>query len=338
MRAFFTSKAELLSTPIRQLPGLARELGLAGLSAKDESGRFGLNAFKLLGARFAIETLLSEGGLHRGDKVVCASEGNHGRAVARAARDAGCAARVYMAHDAAPARADAIAGEGAEVVRVEGSYDDAVRILQADAAVNDWAIVSDTAWPGYERIPFLIMLGYTRLMDEVFEQGSGIGEPDAVFVQGGVGGLLCAVASWCAFHRPHCKVISVEPTQAACLQASARAGRPVTVDGPLQTTLAGLRNREVSPLAFESLLPNVDAFMAIDDEWAFEAMRALDANGIKAGASGSAALGGLLALCHDRSMEDTRRQLALDDRASVLVIVSEGVTDPGLWASVTGVK
>lgn len=329
MRAFFTSKAELTPTPTRQLPRLARELGLAGLAAKDESSRFGLNAFKLLGARFAIETLLAEGGLHRGNTVVCASEGNHGRAVARAAREAGCAARVYMAHDVAQARADAIAAEGAEVIRVDGSYDDAVRILQADAGANDWTIVSDTAWPGYERIPFLIMLGYTRMMDEV------IGEPDAVFVQGGVGGLLCAIASWCAFHRPHCKVISVEPTQAACLQASARAGHPVTVDGPLHTTLAGLRNREVSPLAFESLLPNVDAFMAIDDQWAFDAMRALNANGMKAGASGSAALGGLLALCRDQSMRNTRRELALDDRASVLVLVSEGVTDPDLWASVT---
>jgi len=337
MRAFFTSRAELSPTPTRRLPGLALELGLAGLAAKDESGRFGLNAFKLLGARFAIETLLKEKGLRRGNTLVCASEGNHGRAVARAARDAGCSARVYMAHDVAPARANAIAGEGAEVIRVDGSYDDAVRILQADAIANGWTIVSDTAWPGYERIPFLIMLGYTRMMDEIRDQGSGRGAQgfDAVFVQGGVGGLLCAIASWCAFHLPGCKVISVEPTQAACLQASARAGHPVTVDGPLQTTLAGLRNREVSPLAFESLLPNVDAFMAIDDEWAFEAMRALNANGIKAGASGSAALGGLLALCRDRSMQETRRSLELDDRASVLVIVSEGVTDPDLWTSVT---
>ena len=336
MRAFFTSKAELAQTPTRAAAGLARELGLAGLAAKDESGRFGLNAFKLLGARFAIETLRAEGSLRPGDTVVCASEGNHGRAVARAARNAGCSALVYMAHDAAPARADAIAGEGAKVIRVDGSYDDAVRILQVDALANGWTIVSDTAWPGYERIPFLIMLGYTRLMDEVIgDQGSGIRDLDAVFVQGGVGGLLCAVASWCAFHRPECKVISVEPTQAACLQASARAGRPVTVEGPLQTKLAGLRNREVSPLAFESLLPNVDAFLAIDDEWAFDAMRALNANGIKAGASGSAALGGLLALCRDRSMQHLRRDLGLDDRASVLVIVSEGVTDPELWASVT---
>ena len=336
MRAFFTPRAELAPTPTAALPGLARELGLAGLAAKDESGRFGLNAFKLLGARFAIETLLAEGSLRPGDTLACASEGNHGRAVARAAREAGCSALVYMAHDAAPARADAIAGEGAQVIRVDGSYDDAVRILQEEALANGWTIVSDTAWPGYERIPFLIMLGYTRMMDEVIgDQSSGTGEPDAVFVQGGVGGLLCAIASWCAFHRPHCKVISVEPTQAACLQASARAGHPVAVDGPLQTTLAGLRNREVSPPAFASLLPNVDAFMAIDDEWAFEAMRALNANGIKAGASGSAALGGLLALCRDRSLQNLRRNLGLDDRASALVIVSEGVTDPDLWTSVT---
>ena len=309
---------------------------MAGLAAKDESGRFGLNAFKLLGARFAIETLLAEGGLRPGDTVACASEGNHGRAVARAAREAGCSALVYMAHDAAPARADAIAGEGAQVIRVDGSYDDAVRILQEHALANGWTIVSDTAWPGYERIPFLIMLGYTRMMDEVIrDQGSGIREPDAVFVQGGVGGLLCAIASWCAFHRPHCKVISVEPTQAACLQASARAGHPVTVDGPLQTTLAGLRNREVSPPAFASLLPNVDAFMAIDDEWAFEAMRAL--NGERHQGGRFRIRGARRAACAlPRSViAGSAAQPGLDDRASALVIVSEGVTDPDLWASVT---
>jgi diaminopropionate ammonia-lyase len=324
------------------LPSLSRTLGLGGLSAKDESGRVGLNAFKLLGARFAIETMVAEGTLQAGHTVVCASEGNHGRAVARAARDAGCASRVYMAKDAAQSRVDAIAGEGAEVVRVDGTYDDAVRILQEEAAANGWTIISDTAWPGYERIPFLIMLGYTRMLDEAIgDQGSGIGDLDAVFVQGGVGGLLCAVASWFAFHRPSCKVISVEPTDAACLQASARAGHPVAVTGPLNTTMAGLRNREVSPPAFESLLPNVDAFMAIDDHWAHHAMRALgrplDGDPrIVAGASGSAALGGLLALCRDRSMVDARQQLGLDPSARVLVIVSEGDTEPALWQAVVG--
>lgn len=311
------------------MPSLAADLGLAALYAKDETGRFGLNAFKLVGARFAIETLLSEGQLRKGDMLVCASEGNHGRAVARAARDAGCASRVYMAHDAAQARVDAIASEGAEVIRVNGSYDDAVRILQHEAAANRWTIISDTAWPGYERIPFLIMLGYTRMLDEIEV------EFDALFVQGGVGGLLCAMASWCAFHRPQCEVIGVEPTQAACLQASARAGHPVAVEGPLDTTMAGLRNREVSPLAFESLLPNVDAFMAIDDAWAFDAIRDLHKAGIHAGASGAAALGGLLAMCRDQSMTAARAAIGLSEASRVVCIVSEGVTDPALFERVT---
>ena len=341
MRAFFAARPQLSATPATPLPSLARDLGIGGLRAKDESGRFGLNAFKLLGARFAIETLVAAGELRSGSTVVCASEGNHGRAVARAARDAGCASRVYMARDVAPSRVEAIANEGAAVIRVDGTYDDAVRILQHEASANGWTIVSDTSWPGYERIPFLIMLGYTRMMDEVRDQGSGIGDQgvDAVFVQGGVGGLLCAIASWCAFHRPDCKVIGVEPTQAACLQASARAGHAVAVAGPLNTTLAGLRNREVSPLAFESLLPNVDAFMAIDDAWAHDAMRALGKplpgdQAIAAGASGSAALGGLMALCRDTTMIAARRQLGLDQSSRVLVLVSEGVTDPALWTSV----
>jgi diaminopropionate ammonia-lyase len=340
MRAFFAARPDLRPTPTRELPALARHLGIGRLMAKDETGRFGLNAFKLLGARFAIETLLQEGKVRRGATLVCASEGNHGRAVARAARDAGCACRVYMAHDAAPSRVAAIAGEGAEVITVDGSYDDAVRIMRDEADAQGWTIISDTAWPGYERIPRLIMLGYTHMLDEV-AQAPLYGAPfDFIFVQGGVGGLLCAMASWCAFHRRDSppRVIAVEPTSAACLQASARAGRPVAVTGPLATTMAGLRNREVSPPAFEALLPNVDAFLSIDDVWAHEAMRTfarpLDGDpAINAGASGSAALGGLLALCREPSLAAARSQLGLNRDSRALILVSEGVTDPALWAS-----
>lgn len=344
MRAFFAARPHLTATPVTSMPELARDLRLGSIAAKDESGRFGLNAFKLLGARFAVESLIADGAVRTGDTLVCASEGNHGRAVARAARDAGCASRVYMAHDVAQSRVDAIAGEGATVVRVQGTYDDAVRSLQEEAAAHRWTIVSDTAWPGYDRVPFLIMLGYTRMLEELIgnrepatgnrEPGAGSRQFDAVFVQGGVGGLLCAIASWLAFHWPECKVIGVEPTDAACLQASAIAGRPVAVEGPLNTTMAGLRNREVSPLAFESLLPNVDAFLAIDDRWTFEAMRELNGVGIKAGASGGAALGGALALCREGAMREFRDRLHLGPEARVLAIVSEGVTDPSLWTRV----
>jgi diaminopropionate ammonia-lyase len=331
MRAFFDARPELGPTPLRDLPALARELGIGRLLVKDESSRFGLNAFKLLGARFAVETLLAEGSVRPGAILVCASEGNHGRAVARAARNAGCGARVYMAHDASRARVDAIAGEGAAVIKVDGSYDDAVRVMEAEANANGWTIISDTAWPGYERIPRLIMLGYTRMLDEIGDED----QFDAIFVQGGVGGLLCAMASWCAFHRraKPPRVIAVEPTTAACLQASARAGQPVTVTGPLTTTMAGLRNREVSAPAFEALLPIVDAFLAIDDVWSDAAMRALGRPvgadpTITAGASGAAALGGLLAVCLDATLLETRAKLDLSESSRVLVIVSEGVTDP----------
>ncbi len=336
MRAYFAARPHLRPTPLTSLTPLAREWNVGAVSVKDESARFGLNAFKLLGARFAIDTLIADGAVRSGDTLACASEGNHGRAVARAARDAGCASRVYMAHDAAQSRVDAIAGEGATVIKVEGSYDDAVRQLQDEAAANGWTIISDTAWPGYERIPFLIMLGYTRMLDEVRDQGSGIEDQGFthLFVQGGVGGLLCAMASWCAFHCPEVKVIGVEPTTAACLQASARAGTPVAVEGTLNTAMAGLRNREVSPPAFESLLPNVDAFLATDDRWTFDAMRALNAAGIEAGASGGAALGGAIALCRDESMGAARTQLGFGPTARGLAIVSEGVTDPELWARV----
>ena len=332
---FFAARPELAPTPTRRLGALASALGLEALLAKDETARFGLNAFKLLGARFAIEHLLARGAVRAGATLTCASEGNHGRAMARAARDAGCAARVYMAADAAEARASAIAQEGAAVIRVAGSYDDAVRQVERESAQHGWTVISDTAWPGYEEIPRLIMLGYTRMMAEVED------EVGAIFVQGGVGGLLCGVASWWAFHhgleRP--RIVCVEPLQAACLLASARAGGPVAVEGPLETTLAGLRNREVSPLAFEAIQPIVDAYVAIDDAWAHEAMRRLGRPGgadpiIDAGASGAAALGGLLAVLQDPALADVRDCLQLGAHSRVLVVVSEGVTDPAVSRAV----
>jgi diaminopropionate ammonia-lyase len=337
MRRFFGARPSLAATPLHALAGAAAKLGIGSLLAKDETGRFGLDAFKLTGALFAVESLVASHALKAGATLVCASEGNHGRAVARAARGAGCAARVYMAHDAAPARVDAIAREGAAVVRVNGSYDDAVRQAAGDAAQHGWTVISDTSWPGYEEIPRRIMLGYTRVMDEIRDPF------DIVFAQGGVGGLLCAVASWCAFHRREARprVVSVEPLQAACLLASARAGRPVAVEGPLETTMAGLRNREVSFLAFAAAQPLVDAYIAIADGWAHDAMRLLahpigSDPPIRAGASGAGALGGVLAVLRDPALEEVRGRIALDSRSRVLAIVSEGATDPEVWRAVVG--
>lgn len=334
-RAFFASRPSLGATPLRSLPALARSLGLAAIDAKDETSRFGLNAFKAAGTIFTVATLEASGRVRPGDTLVCASEGNHGRAVARAARDAGCAARVYMAESVASSRIDAIAGEGATVVRVPGTYDDAVREMAREAWQHNWTVISDTSWDEYVEIPTEIMLGYTRLMDEA--EAAWTSPPDVMFVPAGVGGLLAAVASWTywRFGERRPRLVGVEPTSAACVQASVRAGQPTTLPGPFDTVMGGLRCGEMSPVTFETLSTLVDAFLAIDDRWALHAVRllALPGNGdpaIAAGATGAAALGGLLACVQDPALAEPRRALDLSPRTRALVLVTEGVTDPAV--------
>jgi diaminopropionate ammonia-lyase len=337
-RAFFAARPDLSPTPLRALPGLAHHLGVGALEIKDETARFGLNAFKAVGATFAVETLRERGKIREGDTLVCASEGNHGRAVARAARDADCFARVYMAETVAPARVAAVQAEGAVVVPVRGTYDDAVRVMAAEALANGWAVISDTSWPGYDEIPRLIMLGYTRLLDEADAASPAAHTPDAIFVQGGVGGLLGAVASWVHWRydsaRP--RIVCVEPAAAACLQRSAQHGAPTTLAGPFDTIMGGLRCGEVSPAAFDAVLSLVDAYVAIEDDWALDAIRLLaePAPGdppIRAGASGAAALGGLLATLRDPTLDDLRDRLSLGPTSRVLMFVTEGVTDPDVF-------
>ena len=324
-REFFARRPELAATPLHRCPALAQAIGLEALLVKDETSRFGLDAFKAVGAMFAVATLVEQGRVSAGDTLVCASEGNHGRAVARAARDAGCDARVYMSETVSRARVDAIESEGAIVVPVAGTYDTAVRTMAAEATAHGWTIVSDTSWAGHDEIPRLIMLGYTRLFDEAEAAWLPGPAPDAIFVPGGVGGILAAAACWCEWRfgaaRP--KVVGVEPTSAACLQLSARNGRPTTVPGPFDTVMGGLRCGEVSPLAFQAIYGIVDQYVAIEDTLAFTAMRLLarpagDDPAVACGPSGAAALGGVLA-----RPGDYRRPL---------VLVTEGVTDPAVFA------
>jgi diaminopropionate ammonia-lyase len=335
-RAFFAARPDLAPTPLHTLPALAARLGVRELLIKDETARFGLNAFKTSGAAFAVASLIDRGAIRTGHTLVCASEGNHGRAVARAARDAGCAARVYMAASVAPARVAAIAGEGAQVTLIDGSYDDAVRRMASDAAAHGWTVISDTGWAGYDEIPRLIMLGYTRLMDEA--EASWSSSPDAIFVPAGVGGLLAAVASWAHWRygtgRP--KIVGVEPESAACVQAAVQHGRDTTLPGPFDTIMGGLRCGEVSRTAFGALSTLVDGYVAIEDEWAYEAIRALarptgNDPAILAGASGAAALGGLLATLFDASLGEFQGHLGLGPDARVVAIVTEGVTEPDIF-------
>lgn len=342
LREFMASHPELAPTPLQKAKGLAGSLGLKNLLLKDETARFGLPAFKVLGAGFAIAYLMERGRLARGDLLVCASEGNHGRAVARVARLHGLRARVYVGGRVAASRADAIALEGAEVVRLDGTYDDAVRRAAADAKSPGTHVISDTSWPGYEEVPRLIMLGYTRLMDEAARQWKAK-PPDIVFVQGGVGGLAAAVASWYAAHPevPRAKLVCVEPLHAACLLESARAGRPVAIDGPLDTIMGGLRCGEASTAALPAVLEAYDAYLAIDDVWTRRAMLRLarPAAGerpIASGASGAAGVAALMALHEDPTLTPLREALGLSEGTRAMVIVTEGVTEPELYEEIVG--
>jgi diaminopropionate ammonia-lyase len=343
VRAFFAGRHDLGPTPLHRLGGLARGLGIGGILLKDESQRLDLRAFKVVGVTYAVHRLRESGRLPDGRPLACATAGNHGRAVARAARLAGLPAIVYVPGATVPARVEAIAREGARVERIDGCYEDAVTRLARDADAHGWSIVSDVAWTGYEEIPRLIMSGYTHILDEAAVQwrGAGVDRPDLAIVQGGVGGLVAAAASWLAFTCPGRRpfMIAAEPAEAACLLASARAGRPTTLDGPLTTVMAGLRCGQMSTAAWPAVETAVDGVIAIEDAATEDAMRRLahPAAGdpaVEAGASGACGLAALVALAGDDRLAPLRRASGLGSESVVLVVNTEGATDPEHYRAV----
>ncbi len=270
-------------TPLRNLPDLASELGLARLWYKDESERFGLNSFKALGGAYAVFRLLrreveratgttdfttddligeTHAGVTRRITVTCATDGNHGRAVAWGAKLFGCRAVIFVHGTVSEGRVAAIARYGAEVVRVPGNYDDSVRHAAATAKKNGWHVISDTSYPGYMDVPRDVMHGYMVMADEAVTQLPVKIVPTHVFVQAGVGGLAAAICAtfWLRWGATRPRLIVVEPTEADCLYRSAVAGKPETVPGNLDTIMAGLSCGEVSLLAWEILKSGADDF------------------------------------------------------------------------------
>lgn len=327
---FYDNHPQITPTPLRNLPTLAKQLGIGALMVKDETARGGLPAFKITGVAFTIEQLLAAGQINSDSTLVAATAGNHGRALARVAQDRGLRAKIYVPFDAAPARVEAIRNEGAEIIVSSGNYDFAVRQAAEDARANGGVVVSDTSWPGYEQIPRWIKAGYTRVMMEAAQQWEA--KPDVVLVQGGVGGLVCAALSWLCWRygneRPY--FIASEPSGSDCLQVAARAGHPITLDEPPPTLMECLRCGEASAIALPIISAAADAFVAIDDEWCARAMRMLHPT-IAAGASGACGLASLLAVLQDETLRALREASRLNANSRVLVIVTEGATDPDLY-------
>ncbi|WP_201834759.1 diaminopropionate ammonia-lyase [Microvirga zambiensis] len=347
-------------TPLHALPVLASELGLGTIHVKDEGFRLGLGSFKALGGSYAvIRLVLEEAGRRLGRPVdvaelhapeiravaagmtfACATDGNHGRSVAQGAQLVGARAVIFVHSGVSAERVAAIARFGAQMVRVEGTYDDSVAEAERVAAEKNWIVVSDTSWPGYERIPGLVMQGYTAMVREALRQ---LPEPPThVFVQAGVGGVAAAVAGHLSLvlgdRRP--VFVVVDPARAACLFESARAGHPVKIAHGEPTVMAMLECYEPSLVAWRVLSRAADAFMTIDEEDAVAVMKRLahpvgKDPAIVAGESGGVGLAGLMRAATDAEM---RTALGLDETSRVFVINTEGATDPQRFAALVGMQ
>jgi diaminopropionate ammonia-lyase len=336
-------------TPLRECRELARSWRVGRVLVKDESSRLGLPAFKVLGASWAVyQLLLERTGLpldtpfdhgveaqlrQQGSlRLVTATDGNHGRAVAHVARMFGLGATIFLPADSALARIEAICDEGAHVKVVVGDYDEAC--AAAAASLDDGAVlVSDTFWPGHERVPRWISEGYATLFMEIDAvEPAGV---DVAFVPVGVGALAEAAIR---HHRgPQAsrstRLVCVEPVDAACVTASLRAGRMQRAPGPHRSAMVGLNCGTPSEVAWPLMRDGFDTAVTVDDDDATEAMRALARLGIGAGATGAASCAGAARLLDDAQ---ARAALGLDESATVLVLSTEGVTDLQHYRAVVG--
>ena len=343
---------EYAVTPLVDASGLAGALGVGRAWVKDESWRLGLPAFKILGASWAVYRALERrsggsiggwgdaGGLRERlapllpMTLAAATDGNHGRAVARMARMLGLGARIFVPADMVAARIEAIESEGADVVVIQGTYDEAVA-RSAEEAGEHCLVISDTSWPGYEDVPRWVIDGYSTILWEVSDELDRRGEegPTLVVAQIGVGAFAAAVTRHFRSPgvSPRPKILGVEPARAACALASAEAGGIVHVPGPHGSIMAGLNCGSPSVVAWPTISKGIDLFVAIEDDLAREAMRMLAGAGIVSGETGAAGLAGLLAFAQE---EEGRRTLGLTEEARVLVFNCEGATDPGAYGRI----
>jgi len=350
-------------TPLREVPALAGACGVGRVWVKDESTRLGLPAFKMLGASWATYRTVAArlGGLERLDQpapwanlaklrerlrplghltLTAATDGNHGRAVARMAALLGFDAEIYVPIGTAAARITAIASEGARVTVVDGTYDDAVATATASADEHR-LLIQDTAQSPDDQIAAWVAEGYATIFwetDEQLAEQLAATVPDMVMIPVGVGALAAAaVRHWWRreldpARRP--RLVGVEPLRAACVLRSIEAGRLVTVAGPHDSIMAGLNCGTPSPVAWPVLREGLAAVVAVGDERARQAMRDLAAAGIVAGETGAAALAGLAELTDATGAgvgEEARRALGVGPDSRVLLLCTEGATDPDAY-------
>jgi diaminopropionate ammonia-lyase len=336
-------------SPLVDAPSLATELKFGRVWVKDEASRLELPSFKILGASWGVYraldrhvggfdewTTLDELGAqlapHRPLTLAAATDGNHGRAVARMAKLLDLSARIFVPAGTAAARIEGIESEGATCEVVDGTYDEAVAI-SAREANERCLVISDTSWPGYEDVPRWVIGGYSTIFWEIEEQLPA--PADVVVIQLGVGALGAAAARHFrrsgASARP--RMVGVEPEPSACILASMEAGEIVTIPGPHDSIMAGLNCGTPSVVAWPFVSRGYDAFVSVDDERAREGMRALARAGVVSGETGAAGVACLLELLDH---PDARKRLGVDGTTTVLLLSTEGATDPVAYEAIVG--
>lgn len=331
VRMFHRTLPGYAPTPLVRRPALARALGVGDLYVKHEGTRFGLGAFKGLGASWALHRLTQ---VRDGSFVTvsAASEGNHGRAVAWAARLLGIPCVIFLPAHVAAERVANIQREGATVVMVDGNYEAAVHRCDTESRQQGWQVISDVGYEGYLDIPNLVVEGYSTLFQEIDEQLASAGwpAPGLVLIPGGVGGILHAGVAHYATLAGRPMVVGVEPVEADCLTTSLESsdGAPTLATGNGSTTMACLNCAEVSLSSWPAIRGGVDALMAIDDNDAAEGVRLLyravtGEDALEAGTSGAASTGALAALMRNGALRELKEYLNLGPWSRVLVICTE---------------
>ena len=358
-RAFHQSFPQYSKTPLAKLDHMAEYLGLGGLFVKDESYRFGLNAFKVLGGSFAMANYIAKQ-THRDVSELpyavltseelrkefgqatffTATDGNHGRGVAWAANRLGQKSVVLMPKGSTQTRLENILKEGADATITDVNYDECVRRANAMAEQTpNGVMVQDTAWDGYEEIPSWIMQGYGTMASEADEQLGeyGCDRPTHIFIQAGVGSLAGAVQGYFANRYPDNPpvVVVMEADSAACLYKGAKAadGRIRIVDGDMPTIMAGLACGEPNTISWNILKNHVSVFTSCPDWVSARGMRMLAAPvkgdpQVTSGESGAVGMGLLSAIMEQEEYRELRDFLKLDENAKVLLFSTEGDTDP----------
>lgn len=363
-RNFHKSFPEYEVTPLHSLKELSKQLGVSHIWVKDESYRFGLNAFKVLGGSYAVGKYLAEK-LNvdiselsfeklRSKEVkeklgeitfVTATDGNHGRGIAWAANQLGQKSVIYMPKGSSEIRLNNIRKEGADASITDLNYDDTVRLASQKAEENGWVLVQDTAWDGYEEIPTWIMQGYGTIIDEAIEQiaEAGVDRPTHVFLQAGVGSFAASMLGYLVEKFRNERPITgiVEPDKAACLYKSINAGdgKPHAVTGDLNTIMAGLACGEPSTTSWGVLKDYAEAFVSCPDYMAARGMRIL-ANPLGSdphvisGESGAVGVGFVSLLAENKMLNDMKNVLDINKDSKILIISTEGDTDPDHYRKV----